>query len=71
MSKELEQEKEFDITELVELLSLEDELELDNDIREWLQKPPVQLREYGFGVVDREEEYLVLQETMSDYLMER
>lgn len=57
MSKELVQEREFDITELVEVLSLEDELELDNDIREWLKKPSVQLKEYGFKEPDSEGEY--------------
>lgn len=68
MSKELEQEKEFDITELVEL-SLEDELELDNDIREWLQKPSVQLKEYGFEEPDSEGEYFEFLNEISDYYL--
>lgn len=70
MSKGLEQEKEFDITELVEVLSLDDELELDNEIREWLQAPPVKLRDYGFES-EREEEYFATLNEISEYLMER
>ncbi|KIY22554.1 MULTISPECIES: hypothetical protein [Bacillaceae] len=71
MSKELVQEKEFDITELVEVLSLEDELEMDNDIREWLHTPIVQLKEYGFSEPDSQEEYIAMLQDLSSYLMER
>lgn len=70
MSKELVQEKEFDITELTEVIPFDD-AELDNDIREWLQKPPVQLKEYGFGEPDSEKEYLAMLEELSSHLMER
>ena len=71
MSKGFEQKKDTDMTELAEEVLTLDDLEMDKDIREWLQTPSVQLKEYGFGEVDREEEYEVLWETMSDYLMER
>ena len=71
MNKEFEQEKDTDMTELAEEVLTLDDLEMDKDIREWLKTPSVQLKEYGFEEVDREEEYQVLQETMSDYLMER
>lgn len=71
MSKGFEQEKDTDITELTEEVLTLDDLEMDKDIREWLQTPSVQLKEHEFEEVDREEEYEVLQETMSDYLMER
>ncbi|KIN51147.1 hypothetical protein [Bacillus subtilis] len=71
MSNEIMQEKDADINELVEEVLFLEDLEMDKDIREWLQTPPIQLKEYGFEEVDREEEYQVLQETMSDYLMER
>lgn len=71
MDKEFEQEKDTDMMELAEEVLTLDDLEMDKDIREWLKTPSVQLKEYGFEEVDREEEYQVLQETMSDYLMER
>jgi hypothetical protein len=72
MSKGFEQENDIDITELVDVLSLDDEIELDNDIREWLQTPPVQLKEYGFSEVECEEEYFEILNEISDYyLMER
>jgi hypothetical protein len=32
-----------------------DALGLDNDIREWLQTPHVEVKKYGFGEVDGEE----------------
>jgi hypothetical protein len=71
MTKGFKQEKGTDITELVEkVLTLED-LELDNDIREWLQTPPVQLNGYGFGEPDSEEEYYALLNELSELLMER
>ncbi|WP_449619483.1 hypothetical protein [Robertmurraya sp. Marseille-Q9965] len=66
MSKELVQEKEFDITELVEALSLEDELKLDKDIRGWLQTPPVQLKDYGYEP-DSEQEYFAFLNKISNY----
>jgi len=71
MNKGFEQEENTDMTELAKEVLTFDDLELDKDIREWLQTPPVKLKEYGLEDVDREEEYQVLQETMSDYLMER
>ena len=71
MSKGIEQEKEIDIIELVEVLSLDAELELDNDIREWLQTPPVQIKNFGFDEVDKEDEYNAIEEELSNYLMER
>ncbi|MEI0739036.1 hypothetical protein VQ056_24385 [Paenibacillus sp. JTLBN-2024] len=71
MSIEYKQEKDTDIAEIAEEVLTFDDLEMDKDIREWLQTPSVQLKEYGFEEVEREEEYQVLQETMSDYLMER
>lgn len=70
MSKRFEQEKDTDITELVEVLSFNAELELDNDIREWLQTPPVKLQNYGYEV-EREEEYFATLNEISEYLLER
>ena len=70
MSKVLEQEKDNVITELAEVLSLQEELELDNDILGWLQTPPVKLQDYGFDA-DREEEYFLILNELSEYLMER
>ncbi|WP_031537520.1 hypothetical protein [Bacillus sp. MB2021] len=72
MNKGFEQEMDTDIAELAEeVLSLEDELELDNDIRKWLQTPPVQLQEYGYEEANREEEYFAKLNEISEYLMER
>lgn len=68
MSKGIEQEKEIDIIELVEVLSLDAELELDNDIREWLQAPPVKLQDYGFEA-EREDEYFATLNEISDYYL--
>jgi len=68
MSKGIEQEKEIDIIGLVEVLSLDAELELDNDIREWLQAPPVKLQDYGFEA-EREEEYFATLNEISDYYL--
>ncbi|MFO1443304.1 hypothetical protein KDN24_08785 [Bacillus sp. Bva_UNVM-123] len=69
MSKGFQQEKDIEITELVEVLSLDDELELDNNIRVWLQTKPVKLQDYGF-VADREEEYFAILNEISDYYLE-
>lgn len=69
MSNVFEQEKGTDITELVEVLSFDD-TELDNDIREWLQKTPVKLQDYGFEP-DSEGEYFAILNEISEYLMER
>ncbi|MBB2481335.1 hypothetical protein H5P36_14180 [Bacillus sp. APMAM] len=69
MRKGLEQEKDMDITELAEVIPFDD-AELDNDIREWLQKPPVKLQDYGYGA-EREEEYFAILNEISDYLTER
>ncbi|MEC1723094.1 hypothetical protein [Schinkia azotoformans] len=70
MSKGIVQEKDIDITELVEAFSLDDEIELDNDIREWLQTPPVQLKDFGYEP-DSEGEYFAILNEISEYLMER
>ena len=70
MSNVFEQEKDTDIIELVEVLSFDD-MELDNDIREWLQKPPVKLQGYGFSEPDSEMEYFAILNKISEYLMER
>lgn len=68
MCEGIEQEKDIDITELVEEISSFDDLEMDSDIREWLQTPPVQLKEYGFEA-DREEEYFAILNEISDYYL--
>nr|WP_259548305.1 hypothetical protein [Heyndrickxia oleronia] len=70
MSKGFEQEKHTDILELAEDVLFFDDLELDNDIREWLRKPLVKLRDYGYGA-EREEEYFAMLNEISDYLTER
>ncbi|MEI2368002.1 hypothetical protein [Niallia circulans] len=70
MSNEIMQEKDTDINELVEKVLFLEDLEMDNDIREWLQEPPVQLKNYGFEA-DREEEYFAMLNEISEYLMER
>lgn len=69
MNKELVQEKDMDTTELEEVIPFDD-AELDNDIRDWLQIPPVKLQDYGFGA-EREEEYFAILNEISEYLMER
>ncbi len=69
MSKGFEQEKDTDINELAEEILSFDDLELDNDIREWLQTPPVQLKEYGYEEVDSEEEYFAILNEISDYYL--
>lgn len=58
MNKELVQEKDMDTTELEEVIPFDD-AELDNDIRDWLQIPPVKLQDYGFEA-EREEEYFAI-----------
>ncbi|OLN21204.1 hypothetical protein BTO30_16115 [Domibacillus antri] len=68
MSRALEQDSDVKIAEMVEDVSFDD---IDNDNCEWLQKPPVHLKEYGFDEVDREEEYYFVREILSDYLTER
>ncbi|MFB6469508.1 hypothetical protein ACE38V_22505 [Cytobacillus sp. Hz8] len=70
MSKGFEEEKDADINELVEEVLFLEDLEMDNDIREWLQTPTVQLKEYGFEA-EREEEYFAMLEELSSYLIER
>lgn len=67
MSKGFEQEKEIDIIELAEEVLFFDDLEMDNDIREWLQTPPVQLKEYGFSEAECEGEYFEILNEISDY----
>ena len=57
------------ITELAEVIPFDD-AELDNDIRERLQKPLVKLQDYGYGA-EREEEYFTMLNEISDYLTER
>lgn len=71
MSNEIMQEKDADINELVEEVLFFENLEMDNDIRGWLQTPTVQLKEYGFGEPDSEKEYLAMLEELSSHLMER
>lgn len=71
VSNEIMQEKDADINELVEEVLFLEDLEMDNDIREWLQTPTVQLKEYGFGEPDSEKEYLAMLEELSSHLMER
>lgn len=70
MSKGFEQEKDTYITELAEEVLTFDDLEMDNDIREWLQIPPVKLQDYEFGA-EREEEYFAILNEISDYLTVR
>lgn len=67
MSKGFQQEKDIDITELAEEIVNFDDLEMENDIREWLRTPPVQIKDYGFGEADGEEEYYALLNELSDY----
>ena len=71
MNKGYRQEMDTDITKLTEEVIPFDDLEMDNDIREWLQTPPVQMKEYGFGEPDSEEEYYAMMEELSSYLIER
>lgn len=70
MSIGYKQEKDTDIAELTEEVLTFDDHEMDNDIREWLQTPPVKLQDYGFEA-EREEEYFAILEELSSYLMER
>ncbi|WP_075980108.1 hypothetical protein [Bacillus massilinigeriensis] len=65
-------DNDVDILEMVDAISLDD-VEMDNDIREWLQQTQLaQIQDYGFSEVDREEEYsAILNEISHDYLMER
>jgi hypothetical protein len=47
-------------------------VDIDDEIREWLQQaPPIQIKDYGFDEVNREEEYLAIQEELFNILMER
>lgn len=69
MSKGIKQEKDTKITELAEEVLTFDDLEMDRDIREWLQTPPVQLKEYGFEEADSEEEYFAILNEISDYYL--
>lgn len=70
MSKGYGQEMDTDIAELAEDVLFLDDLEMDNDIREWLQTPPVKLQDYGLEA-EREEEYFALLNEISGYLTER
>ncbi|NRD76655.1 hypothetical protein HPT25_04015 [Bacillus sp. BRMEA1] len=70
MSKGYEQEQATDIAEFADVLPFD--VELDNDIREWLEhSKPIQLKEYGLSEPDSEEEYYVLLNELSELLMER
>lgn len=60
------QEKDADIIELMKDVLTLDDLEMDKDIREWLQTPSVQLKEYGYEP-DSEREYFVFLNEISDY----
>ena len=71
VSNEIMQEKDADINELVEEVLFLEDLEIDNDIREWLQTPTIQLKEYGFGEPDSEKEYFAMLEELSSHLLER
>lgn len=71
MSRGFEQEKDTDITELTEEVLILEDLEIDNDIREWLQTPLVQLKEFGFGEPDSEEEHNAMLKELSSHFMER
>lgn len=64
-------EKDVDINELAEEVLFLEDLEMDKDIREWLQTPTVQFKEYGLGEPDSEIEYLAMLEDLSRHLMER
>ncbi|NRG28102.1 hypothetical protein HRF69_13340 [Bacillus circulans] len=68
MSNKIMQEKDADITELVEEVLFLEDLEMDNDIREWLQTPTVQLQDYGVEA-EREEEYFAILNEISDYYL--
>lgn len=64
-----EQEKETDINELMGVF-LFDDVELNDDIRERLQAPPVQLKDFGYEP-DSEGGYFAILNEISEYLMER
>ncbi|WP_108671808.1 hypothetical protein [Peribacillus acanthi] len=71
MSNVFEQEKDAGITELMKVFPFED-VELDDDIREWLQQiPSIQIKDYGFDEPDSEEEYFAILNEITEYLMER
>jgi hypothetical protein len=64
-------ESDIEIIEMVEAISFDD-VDIDDEIREWLQHaPPIQIKDYGFDEVNREEEYLAIQEELFNILMER
>lgn len=68
MNKVLEQDSGIENIVMVEVVEFND---IDDDIREWLQTPHVQLKDYGFGKPDSEEEYYALLDELSEILMER
>ena len=70
VGNEIMQEKDADVTVLVEEVLFLEDLEIDNDIRELLQTPTVQLQDYGVEA-EREEEYFAILNEISEYLMER
>lgn len=70
MNKVKVQESDVEITEIVEAISIDD-VDISDEIREWLQTPPVQIKNFGFDEVDREDEYNAIEEELSNYLMER
>jgi hypothetical protein len=69
MGKGFDQKTDTNIAELAEEVLSLDDLEMDNDIREWLQTTPVQLQEYGFEA-ESEEEYFAILNEISEYLTE-
>lgn len=71
VSNKIMQEKDAVINELLEEVLFLEDLEMDNDIREWLKTPTVQLQDYGFGEPYSEEEYFSILNEISEYLMER
>ena len=70
MNKVKVQESDVEITEIVEAISIDD-VDISDEIREWLQSPAVQIKNFGFDEVDREDEYNAIEEELSNYLMER
>lgn len=68
MNKIWEQDSSIEIIEMAEVVEFDD---IDDDIREWLQTPPVKLKDYGYGETNSEEEYYALLNELSELLIER
>lgn len=69
MSKGFEQGEDSVITELTKEIVSFDDLETDNDIREWIQTRPLQIKEYGFSEAVNEEECIAILNVISDYYL--